>query len=322
MNREYHIVQAQPEHLHVLTSIERAAAEIFPEGMIPDEVKDYVLSMEDFEKALDKNQLWTAITSNNQPVGFAMALVNDEFAMLAEIDVDPDHQQKGLGKALVQTVIEWARSEGFKRLSLTTFNNVAWNAPFYERMGFRRLHSNELTANLAAILEKEEELGLKDRVAMQIELSASEMKEQLIAPCGMNCGLCIAYQAKKYDLDKQGFRRKYCPGCLPRGKNCTHMKDKCETVGKGLIRFCYECKDFPCKRLKGLDKRYSSKYHMSMIENLKFISENGMKLFLEKEETKWRCPECGATICCHNGLCLSCDLDKLRLNRKYRWGEQ
>jgi len=125
-----------------------------------------------------------------------------------------------------------------------------------------------------------------------------------------------------YDFDKQGFRRKYCPGCLPRGKNCTHMKDKCELVGKGLIRFCYECKDFPCKRLKGLDKRYSTKYHMSMIENLKFISEHGMKLFLEREETKWRCPECGATICCHNGICLNCDLDKLRQNRKFRWGEQ
>jgi hypothetical protein len=151
---------------------------------------------------------------------------------------------------------------------------------------------------------------------------ASEMMERLIAPCGMNCGLCIAYQAKKYDLDKQGFNRKYCPGCLPRGENCTHMKDKCETVGKGLIRFCYECKDFPCKRLKGLDKRYRTKYHMSMIENLKFISEHGMKLFLEREEAKWRCPECGATICCHNGLCLSCDLDQLRLNRKYRWGEE
>jgi len=61
---------------------------------------------------------------------------------------------------------------------------------------------------------------------------------------------------------------------------------------------------------------------MSMIENLEFIKTQGMKLFLEKEETKWRCPECGEAISCHNGLCLNCDLEKLRQNKKYRWDEE
>jgi len=61
---------------------------------------------------------------------------------------------------------------------------------------------------------------------------------------------------------------------------------------------------------------------MSTIENLKFIQENGMDAFLTKEETTWHCPECNGQICCHNGLCLSYNLDKLRLNRKYRWDEE
>lgn len=148
------------------------------------------------------------------------------------------------------------------------------------------------------------------------------MEEILIAPCGMNCSLCIAYQAKLYDLDKQGFRRKYCPGCLPRGENCTHMRDHCDLVGKGQVRFCFECGDFPCKRLKNLDKRYRTKYHLSMIENLNCIKEQGIETYLAKEKTRWRCPECGEIICCHNGLCLNCDLEKLRRNRKYRWNEQ
>ncbi len=322
MDKGYQIILAKPEHLAALPRIESAAAEIFPEGMIPDEVKDYVLSLEDFENALAKNQLWTAVTLDNNPVGFAMVLVKGKSAMLAELDVDPEHQRKGLGRSLVQTVIKWAREEGFKLLTLTTFRSVPWNAPFYEKMGFRRLHRTELTADLIAALDREEELGLKDRVAMQVELLASEMSEQLIAPCGMNCSLCIAYQAQKYDLDKQGFRRKYCPGCLPRGKNCMHMKDHCDKVGNGLIRFCYMCTDFPCKRLKALDKRYITKYHMSMIKNLRSISEKGMKAFLESEGAQWCCSTCGATVCCHNGLCLNCDLDKLRRNRKYRWGEQ
>jgi hypothetical protein len=147
------------------------------------------------------------------------------------------------------------------------------------------------------------------------------MEEILIAPCGMNCQVCISFQAMKIDLNKQGFNRTYCPGCLPRGKNCLHMGDGCEHLRNGQVRFCFECKDFPCKRLKSLDKRYRTKYHLSMIENLTAIQEDGIGSFLIKEDAKWRCPECGNSICCHNGLCLHYQIDKLRQNKQYRWDE-
>ncbi|MFO7637498.1 MAG: DUF3795 domain-containing protein [Clostridia bacterium] len=148
------------------------------------------------------------------------------------------------------------------------------------------------------------------------------MQENLIAPCGMNCGVCISYLAKKQDLNQKGFHRMYCEGCRPRGKNCLHMGDRCPVLGKGLVRFCYECGDFPCKRLKALDKRYRTKYHMSMIDNLRTIQEHGMIRFLSDEEKKWSCPECNQTVCCHNGLCLHCGIGILQQNRKYRWGEE
>jgi hypothetical protein len=57
----------------------------------------------------------------------------------------------------------------------------------------------------------------------------------LTAFCGMNCGVCVSYLAMKNDLNKQGFKKAYCEGCLPRGKNCLHMGDRCEFLGKGLI---------------------------------------------------------------------------------------
>lgn len=149
----------------------------------------------------------------------------------------------------------------------------------------------------------------------------SILKENLIAPCGMNCGLCLAYHFLNMDLNKQGFHKKYCPGCIPRGKNCTHMGDQCELLKNGTVRFCFECDSFPCQRLKSLDKRYRTKYQMSMIENLEAIREHGLQEFLINEEAKWKCPECGGVICCHNGLCLNCNLDKLLQNKKYRWEE-
>ncbi|MGB7595415.1 MAG: DUF3795 domain-containing protein [Erysipelotrichaceae bacterium] len=148
------------------------------------------------------------------------------------------------------------------------------------------------------------------------------MEEQLIAPCGMNCSLCVSYQSMRTDLNKKGFGKTYCAGCLPRGKNCAFMKKSCHLLGDGLVRFCFECGDFPCRRLKALDLRYRTNYHMSMIENLVSIRDLGINVFLEKEESKWRCPRCGEAICCHNGLCLSCDSDKLRANPKYRWNEK
>jgi hypothetical protein len=153
-----------------------------------------------------------------------------------------------------------------------------------------------------------------------IENSQSlSMEDQLIAPCGMNCGVCVSYLAMKNDLKNKGFGKSYCQGCRPRGKNCAFMKKNCDLLSKGLVRFCYECADFPCRRLKNLDSRYRARYHMSMIENLEFIKAKGMNSFLEKETEKWRCQNCGKTICCHNGICFSCGLDKLRRNKKYCW---
>ena len=136
------------------------------------------------------------------------------------------------------------------------------------------------------------------------------MEEILIAPCGMNCGLCVSFLAMKNDLNKKGFGKKYCSGCLPRGKNCLFMRDSCDKVGKGLVRFCFECSDFPCKRLKGLDKRYREKYHMSMIENLATIQAHGIREFVRTERERWICKACGGIINVHKGQYSDCGKER------------
>jgi hypothetical protein len=53
------------------------------------------------------------------------------------------------------------------------------------------------------------------------------------------------------------------------------------------------------------------------------MKKNGIEVFLEEEAANWRCPVCGGVICCHNGLCYNCDLDRLRQKKhKYRWENQ
>jgi hypothetical protein len=148
------------------------------------------------------------------------------------------------------------------------------------------------------------------------------MDKELIAPCGMNCGLCSNYLAMKNDLRTKGLKLPYCKGCRPRDKQCSFIKKKCERLRNHDLNFCYECTFFPCNKLLGLQKAYVTLYHVSMVENLTFIKMHGIDKFLENQKTKWRCPDCGGVLCCHNGICYSCGLEKLKLKKKmYRWEE-
>ena len=69
--------------------------------------------------------------------------------------------------------------------------------------------------------------------------------------------------------------------------------------------YCYQCDDFPCSLLQKLDDSYSSLYRMSMVENQKIMKKEGVKGLLLREEEKWKCPDCGGVISCHNDICFS-----------------
>lgn len=146
------------------------------------------------------------------------------------------------------------------------------------------------------------------------------MRAELIAPCGMDCNVCSGYLALKYDVKEKGVRIPYCKGCRPRDKKCAFLKKRCDLLLNKKVEFCYECEEFPCENLKHIDKRYRTLFRMSLVDNLKFIKEYGLAEFLERQKKKWQCPDCGEVICCHNGICFSCGLEKLKNKKKiYRW---
>ena len=95
------------------------------------------------------------------------------------------------------------------------------------------------------------------------------IKSSLIAPCGMICGICKAYLREK----------KRCPGCrgIDENKSFSVVNCRiknCDELKKHDAKFCFECEKLPCARLKQLDKRYRTKYSMSMLENLECIQKN------------------------------------------------
>ena len=117
----------------------------------------------------------------------------------------------------------------------------------------------------------------------------------------MNCRLCRAYIRD----------RNPCPGCRaddadkPKTRVICKIKN-CENITKGKARYCCSCGSFPCDSLNHLDKRYRTKYGMSMIDNLKNMKMSGIRKFIESERQKWTCPDCGQIICVHNPQCPSC----------------
>jgi hypothetical protein len=128
-------------------------------------------------------------------------------------------------------------------------------------------------------------------------------KQELIAPCGMNCGICVSF----FGYAVNGRKRKNpCIGCRPKDKLCAFLKKQCDKLSNNKVEYCFECVDFPCENLRKLDKRYRIKYEMSMIENLEYIQKNGIKKFVEKERERWNCPKCGGIICVHDKRCYTC----------------
>lgn len=129
-------------------------------------------------------------------------------------------------------------------------------------------------------------------------LLPASFHEGLIAPCGMNCALCIGYLRDK----------KRCPGC--NGDDDTKPRSCAECSIKTCVErrgdYCFECARYPCARLRRLDARYRTKYGMSMLGNLCSISQAGMEAFLTLERDRWECPGCGGVISVHRECCIYC----------------
>ncbi len=135
----------------------------------------------------------------------------------------------------------------------------------------------------------------------KLAVAVKPIQARMIAPCGMNCALCIGHLREK----------NRCPGCNDardeaKPPHCVHCRIK-ECMEQGHPnRFCGECPAFPCRRLRQLDLRYRTKYGMSMLENLEAIRAFGIRKFVAREKKKWACPGCGTTLCVHRNECLHC----------------
>ena len=160
---------ARSDEIAALQGIEAAAGRLFAEIGMGDVADDELPSWESLRNYVSEGRAWVAVDDLDRPVGYLLADPLDGNAHIEQVSVHPDHGRRGLGRSLVEHLGAWANERRMPALTLTTFAEVPWNAPYYERCGFRRLSTEELTPGLRGKLEEEAARGLNrwPRVCMR-----------------------------------------------------------------------------------------------------------------------------------------------------------
>ncbi|MBF8187727.1 GNAT family N-acetyltransferase [Nonomuraea sp. K274] len=103
----------------------------------------------------------TVLVEGDPPAGFALIGWVDGNVHLDQLAVRPERMRQGIGGRLVAAVIDHARAAGAPYVTLTTYRDVPWNAPWYARYGFSALPEPEWGPELRALVEHERELGIE-----------------------------------------------------------------------------------------------------------------------------------------------------------------
>jgi len=156
---EHAVRVATPQELGRLRGVEEASEALFADigiGPFAPSDEDHLLGAT------------VVLVTGEPPVGFASVGIVDGAAHIWQLSVLPASGRHGRGTALVEAACGWARRRGLRSVTLTTFRDVAWNGPFYARLGFEVV--DELPPGLAAIRRDEQVKGddaFGARVAMR-----------------------------------------------------------------------------------------------------------------------------------------------------------
>lgn len=158
---------ARRAETEAMRRIEQAAGEAFRAlgmGPVADDPPPSTVALLGF---IDRGRAWVA-ELDGIVVGYALGDVVDGGGHVEQVSVDPRAAGRGIGRTLIDRVDAESPGPG---LTLTTFADVPWNAPYYVRLGFRVLGEDELGPGLRALRATERARGLDrwPRVAMRRE---------------------------------------------------------------------------------------------------------------------------------------------------------
>jgi GNAT superfamily N-acetyltransferase len=157
--------------LAAMQEIERAAGAAFSTVGMPEIADDEPFTTEELMTFLDRGHAWVT-DDDGLVVAYLVADLLDGDAHVDQVSVHPDAARRGLGRDLVEHLAGWAAERGVAALTLTTFRDVPWNAPYYERLGFSVLPSDRWGPQLRATVASEAQLEASGpRVVMRRALA-------------------------------------------------------------------------------------------------------------------------------------------------------
>ena len=167
---------ATAEDLELLPAIEDAADELFASVFA---VVDWHPATSGVERSRQPGNILVASDKQgSEPLGFAHVLSVPGGDHLEQLSVRPSMMRRGHGRALVAAVTTESGRRGCDRVTLRTYAEVPWNAPFYAGCGF--IPGDPDTDFLRGLLAVEQLLTLGHglRVQMNYDLGGNRTSEQ------------------------------------------------------------------------------------------------------------------------------------------------
>lgn len=174
--RRYRIRQARPDELHLLAAIDIAADSRFAATPYAAAIATYApVQVGDLAAMQDAWRLWVAVDDDGLPVGFAHTCTDSASVLhLAQVSVHPDHAGNRLTRQIIDALIRYHQGRGVREITLTTFRDIPWNAPYYARLGFTEIEDAAADGDphLGPRLKDQITHGLprESRVAMRLAL--------------------------------------------------------------------------------------------------------------------------------------------------------
>ncbi|GAK25164.1 GNAT family N-acetyltransferase [Serratia liquefaciens] len=165
---------AQPQDIAQLMAVERSAAQLFRQQPAWRFIAEGpVMSADRHADFIQRQHEWLAESTAGEVAGFIAVVPQSQDWHIAELSVGANWQRQGIGRRLLIEVAAQAALLGAQRLTLTTFIDVPWNAPYYRRLGFMPIAAERLSPSLRAGLAEEVAQGFAagSRCAMEFTLS-------------------------------------------------------------------------------------------------------------------------------------------------------
>jgi GNAT superfamily N-acetyltransferase len=157
---------ARPRDLETIEKIENDADRLLINKLKPD---DWAAAPTGVARASEPGFILIAELDDGHLAGFVHVLEVDGLCHLEQLSIAPRDARQGWGRALVEAAKIQAQKRGYHRISLRTYADIPWNAPFYASAGF--VEEKPATQFHRSLVVIEGELGL-DRYGRRVQMVA------------------------------------------------------------------------------------------------------------------------------------------------------